>query len=298
MVHSASQEDAAQSGQLPQAAEYVSKFVTVNGIKLHYLDYGTAGRQIVLCVHGGGGHAHWYDFIASGLAADYHVISIDLRGHGESDWVDPPAYFYTDYASDLAAFVEALDVRDFVLIGHSMAGAVVLLYASQHPGRVQKLIVADSTVNLSAERIAAMRDVGSRPGRSYATLEEFVTNYRLRPGNSLAAPDVLRYIARHSARQFPDATWKLKFDRSVYGTREVFDGMPLWNQIHVPALMVRADHSGRITDEVVANVKARCPQVEVADVSASDHHLTLDNPIGFVEAVKPFLAKRGPARST
>ena len=291
MVHSASPEGAAQSRQRPRTAEYVSKFVTVNGIKLHYLDYGTAGRQTVLCVHGGGGHAHWYDFIASGLAADYHVLSIDLRGHGESDWVDPPAYFYTEYASDLAAFVEKLDLRDFVLIGHSMAGAVVLLYASKYPGRVQKIIVADAIVNLSPERIAAMRDVGTRPGRSYATQEEFVTNYRLRPGNSLATPEVLRYIAGRSARQFPDGTWKLKFDRSVYGTREAFDGMPLWNQIRIPALLVRADQSGRITDEVVANVKARAPQVEVADVSASDHHLTLDNPAGFVEAVKPFLAK-------
>jgi pimeloyl-ACP methyl ester carboxylesterase len=292
MPQSAPRPGDGHSRPIPQPAPYSSKFVEVNGLKLHYLDYGTAGRQTVLCVHGGGGHAHWYDFIASGLAADYHVLSIDLRGHGESDWVDPPAYFYTDYASDLAAFVEKLDLRDFVLIGHSMAGAVVLMYSAKYPGRVNKLIVVDSTVNLSPERIAAMRDVGSRPGRSYATLEEFVTNYRLRPGNSLATPEVLRYIARESARQFPDGTWKLKFDRSVYATREVFDGMPLWDDIKIPALLVRADHSGRINPEVVANVKARCPQVEAVEVSASDHHVTLDNPIGFVEAVKPFLAKQ------
>jgi pimeloyl-ACP methyl ester carboxylesterase len=219
------------------------------------------------------------------------VRSLDLRGHGESDPVDPPAYFYDQYAADIDKAVAALDLRDFVLVGHSMGGTVCLVYAATYPGRVKKLVVVDSTVNLSAERIAKMRDVGSRPGKDYKSQEEMVSRYKLRPGSSQAAPEVVRYIGERSVTQNDDGTWRYKFDRAVYATREVFDGTPLWNDIKIPALIVTGQNSGRITPEVVAIVKARCPQADVQEVAHSDHHVTLDNPQGFIDAVKPWLAR-------
>jgi pimeloyl-ACP methyl ester carboxylesterase len=283
--------NAKRSSNAPQAAPFTSKFVEVGDLKLHYLDYGTAGRTPMLCIHGGAAHAHWFDFIARGFTADYHVHSLDLRGHGDSEWVDPPAYFYKDYASDLNEVIETLDLRDFVLMGHSMGGAVSLLYAATYPGRVKTLIVIDSTVNLSPDRIAKLRDVGSRPGSSYATLEELISRYRLRPGESQAAPEVVRHIASYSGRQMGDGSWKHKFDRNVYATREMSDGRPNWNRLKIPVLLVKGDRSDRLSPEVYADVKARCPQAELVEVSHSDHHVTLDNPAEFVQKVKPFLGK-------
>src|SRR5215210_6872387 len=65
------------------AAPSTSHFVEAGGLKFHYLDYGTAGLPPMLCIHGGAGHAHWYDFVAPGFNKDYHVLSLDLRGHGD-----------------------------------------------------------------------------------------------------------------------------------------------------------------------------------------------------------------------
>lgn len=291
MAESAPQTTPPPSNNAPQAASFKSKFVQAGSVKLHYLDYGTADRPPMLCVHGSAAHAHWFDFVAPGFTADYHVLSVDLRGHGESAWVSPPNYFYSDYAADLHAAVEALDLRDFVLVGHSMGGAVSLLYAATYPGRAKALVVIDTTVNLSPERIAAMREVGARPGRVYATPEELIARYKLRPGNSLATPEIVRYIASHSARQAQDGNWTLKFDRDVYATREVSDGRPSWNKIKIPSLLVKGDHSDRLNPQVVADVKERCPQTEVVEVSGSDHHVTLDNPKMFIDVVKPFLAR-------
>jgi pimeloyl-ACP methyl ester carboxylesterase len=291
MPESASQKTPSPSHNAAQAASFKSKFVQAGSVKLHYLDYGTAGLPPMLCVHGSAAHAHWFDFVAPGFTADHHVLSVDLRGHGESEWVSPPKYFYSDYAADLNAAVEALDLRHFVLVGHSMGGAISLLYAATYPGRAKSLIVVDTTVNLSPERIAAMREVGARPGRAYATQEELIARYKLRPGNSLADPEIVRYIASHSARQAQDGNWTLKFDRDVYATREVSDGRPSWNKIKIPTLLVKGDRSGRLSPEVIADVKARCPQAEVVEVSGSDHHVTLDNPKMFIEVVKPFLAR-------
>ena len=118
-----------------------------------------------------------------------------------------------------------------------------------------------------------------------------VSRYKLRPGNPQATPEVVRYIGERSVTQNKDGTWRYKFDRAVYATREVFDGTPLWADVKIPALVVKGETSERITPEVVADVKRLCPQAEFAEVAYSDHHVTLDNPQGFIDAVKPWLAR-------
>ena len=273
-------------------APYASRFVEAGGLRLHYQDYGTEGNPAMLCLHGGAAHAHWFDFVAPGFTADYRVLALDQRGHGDSEWAEPPAYSYERYAADLAEVIEQLDLRDFVLVGHSMGGTVSLEYTAAHPGRVGKLIVVDSTLQMTADRVAALRDVGSRQGSQYPTREEFVARFRLRPAGTLAAPAIIRHLAQNSARQFPDGTWRHKFDRNVYATRETTDGLPRWNHIRIPALLVKAERSPRISPQVFAEVKARCAHVELAEIPDSDHHVTLDNPSGFVRAVKAFLAKK------
>ena len=288
--HADTQAHASGAGQL-QPAPYTERYIDAGGVKLHYLDYGSEGKPPMLCIHGGAANGHWFDYIAPGLVADYHVIALDLRGHGDSAPVDPPSYLYDDYAADIDKVVKALDLRDFVLVGHSMGGTVSLLYAATYPGRVKNLVVVDSTVNLSAERIGRLRSIGSGPGKSYATKEELVSRYKLRPGESLATPDVVRHVASASCTQSEDGTWRHKFDRAVYATREVFNGTPLWAKVKIPALLVKGDRSERITAEVYAETKKLAPQVEMVEVSDTDHHITLDNPAGFLAAVKPFLVK-------
>ena len=102
----------------------------------------------------------------------------------------------------------------------------------------------------------------------------------------------MRFIAANSIKETPEGKWRYKFDRDVYATREAFDGMPLWKDVKVPTLVVRGDRSTRITPEVFAMIKERCPQAELVTVSSSDHHVTLDNPHGFIDGVKPWLDKQ------
>jgi len=276
----------------PQPAPYTSHYVEAGGLRLHYQDYGTAGKPAMLCLHGGAAHAHWFDFVAGAFTSDYHVRALDQRGHGDSQWANPPSYAYERYAADLAEVVEKLDLRDFVLIGHSMGGTVSLEYASTYPGRVGKLIVVDSTLQMTAERVAALRDVGSRQGSSHASRAEFISRFRLRPAGTLATPAIIRRLAENSARQSSDGRWRHKFDRNVYATRETTDGLPRWNHIRIPALLIKAERSQRISPQVFAEVNARCPQVQLTEVPNCDHHVTLDNPSGFVSAVRSFLTKR------
>ena len=63
-----------------------SKFISANGLKLHYLDFGNPSKPPLVCIHGLSGNAHNFDGLAPHLMNDYHVISIDVRGRGDSEW--------------------------------------------------------------------------------------------------------------------------------------------------------------------------------------------------------------------
>lgn len=278
-------------GSILQPADYTDHMVEVAGLRLHVQDYGKAGKPAMLCVHGGAAHAHWFDFVAPGLRDRYHVRAIDQRGHGDSEWdrSPDPDYSYARYAADLHELTEKLDLRDFVLIGHSMGGVVSTVYAATYPGRARAFILVDSTISMPPERIADMNARGQREGRSYADQAELVANYKVRPGGSTAAPEVVRHLAMNSGRRFEDGRWRYKFDRNVYGRRERMDSLPFWDHIKIPALLIKGDRSARITPELYAGVKSHAPHAQLVEVSNSDHHVTLDNPQGFVEATLKFL---------
>ncbi len=273
-----------------QPAPATSGHVEAGGLKLHFLDYGTAGLPSMLCVHGGAAHAHWYDYVAAGFTGSHHVRALDQRGHGDSAWADPPEYSTLRLAADINEVAENLDLRDFVLVAHSMGGMVSLNYASKYPGRLGRLVIIDSTLHLTDDRASVMRERGARQS-NYATLDELVARYKLMPAGSSAPVDVVGHVARHAGRLSADGRWRHKFDRNVYSQRLSIDGIPCFAKIAVPTLLVKGETSERISADIVARVKAVAPHVELAEVAGSGHHVTLDSPDGFVEAVNAFLTR-------
>jgi pimeloyl-ACP methyl ester carboxylesterase len=273
-----------------QPAPAKSGYVEAAGLKLHFLDYGGAGQPPMLCVHGGAAHAHWFDFVAAGFTGRYHVLALDQRGHGDSAWSNPPDYSTQRLADDIHEVSERLDLRDFVLVAHSMGGMVSLNYAAKYPGRLGRLVIVDSTLHLEDDRASVMRARGARQS-DYATLDELAARYKLMPSGSTAPAAVVSHIARNAGRLSPDGRWRHKFDRNVYAQRKSINGVPLFARIPVPTLLVKGETSERISAEIYAQVKAVAPHVEFAEVAGTGHHVTLDNPPAFIDAVNAFLRR-------
>jgi pimeloyl-ACP methyl ester carboxylesterase len=125
------------------AATSQDKFITTSeGRKVHYVDWGNAGKRPFIMLHGINRTGHSFDKVAPFLHGDYHVIAMTLRGHGVHG--DAQArYAAEDHARDLHSLIEQLKSEDVVLNGNSMGGRVVQVYAGQHPERVWKMIVDD-----------------------------------------------------------------------------------------------------------------------------------------------------------
>ena len=102
-------------------------------LRLHYVDWGNRQAPPLLLVHGGRDHCRSWDFVAEAFRGDYHVIAPDLRGHGDSQWIEGGAYMLADYVYDIAQLLHQTRLAPATVIAHSLGGAISLQYAGSFP---------------------------------------------------------------------------------------------------------------------------------------------------------------------
>jgi pimeloyl-ACP methyl ester carboxylesterase len=119
-----------------------SAFVTANGIKMNYLDWGGTGDVNILLA-GLGNDAHVFDEIAPSFTDKFHVIGLTRRGFGETDR-PLKGYETTTRVEDIRAFMDAQKITRAHLVGHSLAGDEMTLFASTYPQRVIKMVYLDA----------------------------------------------------------------------------------------------------------------------------------------------------------
>lgn len=121
-----------------------TSFYEVRGLRLAVHEWGTSGRPVLLCLHGFLDHGRSFAPIAEALAADYHVLAPDLRGHGASDWVGAGGYYhFHDYYGDLMELVESRGLAEFSVLAHSMGGSIAIVLANLYADRVQKMVLLE-----------------------------------------------------------------------------------------------------------------------------------------------------------
>ena len=125
-----------------ETSPHKSDFVHVNGIKLHYLDWGGTGDALIFLT-GIGCSAHLYDHIASRFADRFHVLALTRRGQGESDY-PKTGYDINTLTKDILDFMDYLHIDKVTLAGHALSGLEITDLAVTYPDRVTKLIYLDA----------------------------------------------------------------------------------------------------------------------------------------------------------
>ena len=273
--------------------EPVDRFVEVNGINLHYLEWGNTDRPTILMLHGISQQAHSWDFISLPLSVDYRVIALDQRGHGDSDW-SPNGNYSTDiYVGDIEGVVGAMGLENFHLMGHSMGGRNSLAWASGRPGVLKSLTIVDTgpeTQRRGQNRIQQFRELPDE----LDTLDEFASRVMEYTGrNREQTMGALKY----SIRQRQDGKWTWKYDKAmrVSGFRaptwtpdQLWDG---WRKIDCPALVVRGARSDIFADETMVRMAEEHPDCTTVTVENAGHLVQGDNPPDFLAAVRSLLSR-------
>jgi pimeloyl-ACP methyl ester carboxylesterase len=261
-------------------------FTTIDGLTLNCLDYGGGGRPPMLFVHGGSAHAHWWDFVAPALTDRFHVLALDQRGHGDSQWAPQWAYGTRHYLADLEGIIANWGLGAPVLVGHSMGGHNVMVYAGLHSQTLRAMVSIDGPATYPEYAVKHLAGMANRPGRRFDSLAAACEAFRTIPDDTLATPEVMRHIALHSFREEADGKWAHKMDRRTM-IREPISAWKNLAEIHCPALFVRPEVSAlrEFADELVA----RMPRGRMTIVPNSHHHVLLDNPTGLIAALDEFV---------
>jgi esterase len=257
------------------------KFVTINGLRLHYLEWGKAGMPAVVCVHGYTGSAQAFNGLARHLQDRFHVLAMDVRGHGDSEWSATGAYEYSDQAGDLAAFVDRLELPRFALIGTSMGGIIAMTYAADHADRLNSLVINDIGPDVEAGSNRITGTVGARPD-SFATFEAALAYRReISPITAARPVEDQEELGRGVLKQDADGQWVWKMD-PVYVERRVERGAPvrpvLWpalEKLQCPTLVIWGTESDVLSEAQARRMAQTLPSGQLVQVPGVGHAPTL-----------------------
>lgn len=269
---------------------YADRYITVNGLRLHYLDWGSADKPPFIMLHGISRVAHQFDHIAPFFSADYRVIAIDMRGHGDSAWSPEGAYVVEDYVKDLEAFVAQLNLRGLTLLGNSTGGRVVQVYAGLHPERVARLIVEDVGPERTNEIASAFTRQVENEKEGWASEDELVAF--LRKSNSKTPEPILRSYAHFASKQREDGRVVWKRDPNL---AKGFVPTELWrfvSQIKCPTIYILGGASRIVPPETQQKLKETLPDVQIVVMPGLGHYPDQEATADFIPIVQAFLAAK------
>jgi len=269
--------------------------IVVDGLRLHYLDWGTQGRSPLLFLHGGRLTAHTFDLVCLALRKDFHCLALDQRGHGDSDWSPTLDYGPDANARDIAAWIEQLGVKAPVLIGHSLGGLNAMTYAADAAESLAGIVLVDVGPGVQAagtQRMIshAIDDPGPGP------FEDFVA--RAVEFNPRRDPRLLRRSLLHNLRQLPDGRFAWKHDPGR-ATPEYYASIKASverlrervAEVTCPVFVVRGAESDVYGDSDAARFAEVLPDGRWARVESAGHNIQGDNPRGLVSVLIEFLAE-------
>jgi len=275
--------------QSPQLARPADRFVSVNGLRIHYLDWGAEGKPPLIMLHGIGRVAHTFDHIAPHFTGKYHVMAIDMRGHGDSGWDPKGAYLVEDYTRDIEAFAEQLHLRNIVIWGNSTGGRVAQVFAGLHP----ELVTAVISEDVGPERPREIADgftsrVKREDETGWASEEELFAN--LKAGNSRTPDEILRAYAHYGSKPRVDGRIVWKRDPAIGNG---FVPTELWRfvrEIKAPIIYILGGRSTIVPAETQEDLKRTLPQVQIVTIPGAGHYPNEENTKEFLGIADKFLA--------
>jgi esterase len=263
------------------------RWVTLDGLTLHYVEWGAPPAPPMVLLHGFLAHARTWDLFARELARDYRVLALDQRGHGDSDRAPDGAYGLEQYVGDLERFFAALALPPVVLVGMSMGGRTAMVFAARHPAQVERLVIVDIGPE-APPPFAPPPNAPQDPGvfDSPAQVADF-----LRALDPYPPEDYRQMVARYSVRQRADGRYEWKWDpRLLTGASPAAGNYwAVLRAIACPTLVVRGAESPILPREMAERMVRELRAGRLVEVPRAGHAVQEDNAPALVAAVREFL---------
>jgi pimeloyl-ACP methyl ester carboxylesterase len=286
-----------------------SEFLPVRGLRYHVRHWGRVGAPKIFMVHGWMDVAASFQFVVDALKGDWHVIAPDWRGFGLTESTQSDTYWFPDYVADLDVLLDHYAPGEAVnLLGHSMGGNVVGIYAGVRPERVRRLVnlegfglpatKPEQSPKRYAKWLAELREPPTL--RPYPNVEAVAA--RLQKTNPRLTDERAAFLAQHWAAPNGEGQWEILGDPnhkkpspSLYQVEEV---LACWRAITAPVLWVEADDTNMwqwMGPKEQARIEVDRRLSHLANVTAkmmpdAGHMLHHDQPALLAAMLEDFLA--------
>ncbi len=282
-----------------------SLFIPVRGIDYHVRTWGDAASLRLFLLHGWMDVGASFQFLVDALQRNWYVIAPDWRGYGQSGWC-ADGYWYADYVADLEVLVDHFSPDEPArLVGHSLGGNVVGVYAGVRPQRVLRAVslegfgIPAEAPELAPEKMRSWLDALRDPPQfaSYANFAAVAD--RLQKNNPRLSRDKAEFLAAHWAEAMPDGSARLRSDPrhklpfpTVYRIEE---SLAIWRRATLPVLWVAGSDSfvrkwlGDGEAELSRRMKG-FPDCRLITIENAGHMLHHDQPAAVAAAIEAFLS--------
>jgi pimeloyl-ACP methyl ester carboxylesterase len=274
------------------------------GLDYHLLEWGELGAPVVVMAHGFMDLAWAWAQVAERLAPSYHVVALDWRGHGDSDWVGPGGYYYfMDYVADLDDVIAQVAPGDepVAVVSHSMGGTVSLYWAGVRPAKCRRVVslegigppdMASGLPARTARWIDGWKQARKASPKVMTSLADAAA--RMRKHDPLLADDLAFWLAERGTRAVDGGfVWKhdpLHLTQGPYPFRKEI-AVEYWKAISAPVLYVEGEKS---------NFRAFGPEIDArlgvmkdtrrAVVAGAGHAIARHQPEALATLLIEFLA--------
>ncbi|MES3517488.1 MAG: alpha/beta hydrolase [Natronomonas sp.] len=249
------------------------RFLDVDGVELHYSEWGNSEAPPVVCLHGLSRVGRDFDPLAAELESDYRVLCPDLPGRGLSEWT-PARYAPTAMIELLVGFCDALELPSLRVVGTSMGGSLGMrLAAGSLSDRIDALVVNDvgpGPEAASEDGIERILEYLTDPP-TYDRFSEMEAHYRRTYATFSEMTDAeWRRLTRTSSRRTDDGRWTPNYDtrivEPVLRSEPDVDGWATWDAIEVPTLVIRGTDSDILEEGAFEEMQRRRPAIETLEI--------------------------------
>jgi pimeloyl-ACP methyl ester carboxylesterase len=272
---------------------FEDNWIELDGLKFHYTEWGPVTGPPVVMLHGLNVQCHTWDPIAQVLAGDRHVICMDMRGHGDSDWAKS-GYRVHSMARDVHGLIDSLGLGPVDLVGHSAGVRVAIAVAGEKPETIRRLALSDAGPANSRSGAVAMRDfiqatTNLRGFRSEADAREFYLGFHPEWRDDFIELHVQYQLRQNWAGKLvpkadPDIQW-------ITGSVSIPDVDYLWRMselLTMPTLLMVGRRSNVLDEGVVEKMLAKMPNSTVRWFETG-HYVPREKPEEFTEVLSKFL---------
>ena len=281
---------------------YVSRNTVINHLRLHLLEWGDPAAPPILLLHGGNQSAHSWDLVALHLADRFHLIALDQRGHGDSEWARDADYGPDQMASDALALIAEESLDRPIVMGHSMGGMTTMRLTARAPQLPRAVVLVDVGPEVSQRGAEQIRNFVVR-NVEFDDLDQFID--RVAAYDPFRSREHMERTARYNLVQRSDGKYVAKSDRLLHDPdfrrnrpnserRDVADG---FHAFAGPTLLVRGERSNILEADAATAFVGALPDARLVEVPDCGHNVHSQNTPGFLDAVAPFLTAAATTRA-